>query len=75
VEDDPRYDSETVISSSDVFTLYALMQEAKKKTSLTDTYYISIALYPSIPETATPANLGSFTFAGNTINVVKDIIR
>jgi hypothetical protein len=74
VGNDPRYDSETVISSSDVFTLYALMQEAKKKTSLTDTYCISIALYPSIPETSTPANLGSFTFAGTTINVIENMI-
>jgi hypothetical protein len=71
---DPRYDNETVISSSDVFTLYALMQEAKNKTSLTDTYYISMALYASIPKTSSSTDLGSFTFAGNTIDVVKDMV-
>ncbi len=70
--DDPRYDNETIISSGedpDKFTLYALMQEKKKITSLSDDYYISMALYPSNPLTLPSPDFGSFMFAGQTIHV------
>jgi hypothetical protein len=70
--DDPRYDNETIISSGegpDKFTLYALMQEKKGKTSLIDDYYLSMALYPSNPLTLPSPDFGSFVFAGQTIHV------
>jgi hypothetical protein len=70
---DPRYNDETVVSTGDVFTLYALMQEGNK-TSLDDTYYISMALFPHIPLTSPSPNFGSFTFEGQTILVGGDMV-
>jgi hypothetical protein len=70
---DPRYENDTIISSGDVFTLYALMQESKDKTSLKDDYYISIALYPNLSQTPPLTDIGSFTFAGQTIDAVGDM--
>ena len=72
-DSDPRYQDDTIVSSGDVFTLYALMQESKKKTSLKNDYFISIALYPSITEIAPPPAFGSFTFAGQTIDAAGDM--
>ena len=60
---DSRYNDETVIAGGDAFTLYALMQETNR-TSLDDEYYISVALYPSAPQTS--PDFGSFVFAGQT---------
>jgi len=70
---DPRYNDETVVSDGDVFTLYALMQPKRGQTSLNDTYYISMALYPQIPITSPPPNVGYFTFEGQTIDVAEDM--
>lgn len=69
---DPRYNDETIVSASDTFTLYALMAVGNK-TSLADNYYISMALYPRIPLTTPSPNFGSFTFMGQTIDVVGDM--
>jgi hypothetical protein len=72
---DPRYDDETIVSAGDVFTLYALLKDAKVKKGetplLDDTYYISMALFPS---SSAAGAYGSFTFAGNTIDVTNDMI-
>jgi hypothetical protein len=73
-DNDPRYENNTIVSSGDVFTLYALMQESKKKTSLKDDYFISIALYPSVTETSPLPDFGSFIFAGQTIDAVGDMM-
>ena len=70
---DPRYNDETIISSGDVFTLYALMEKGKY-TSLDDTYSISMALFPHISLTSTSPNFGSFMFNGQTIDVAEDMI-
>lgn len=70
---DPRYDNETIISTSDVFTLYALMQEKKGITALADDYYISMALYPHITEMSLPSDVGSFIFMDQPIDVVNDM--
>ena len=66
----PLYNDETIVSAGDVFTLCALMQ----KMSLNDTYYISLALFPQIPQNSLTLNFGSFIFAGQTINVTSDMI-
>ena len=70
VSGDPKYDDETVLSNGKAFTLYALMKESNK-TSLNDTYYISMALYPS--EADNLGSLGSFYFEGIKIDVVDDM--
>ena len=67
---DPRYDDETIVSVGKEFTLYALMEEGNA-TSLDDTYYISMALFPSIDEESL-TDFGSFEFAGETFDVVGD---
>ena len=73
VSGDPKYDDETVISSLKVFSLYALLKESNK-TSLADTYYISMALYPSI---LNPNGLlgteDSFIFGGETIEITGNM--
>ena len=67
---DPRYENNTIVSSGDVFTLYALMQEQKGKTSLKDDYFISIALYPKVTEKSPLSAFGSFTFLSPAISAV-----
>jgi hypothetical protein len=71
---DPRYNDETIVSMGDVFTLYALMNEKKKQTSLADDYFISMALFPQIPLTSPSPNFGSFIFEGQTIDVIGDMM-
>lgn len=66
----PLYNDETVVATGQNFTLYALM-ETSKKTSLSDTYYLSMALFP---RTASPGDPGSFIFNGRTINVTTDML-
>lgn len=66
------YDSttNTIISSSTSFTLYALLIPNSKNTLL-DTYYISAALVPKTGPVG--ATLGSFTFNGDTTNVTGEM--
>jgi len=60
---------DTIVAASDPFTLYAyLIPDAN--TPLVGTYYISAAL---VPMSSVPEDLGSFTFAENTVNVTGDM--
>ncbi len=65
------YDSttETVLSSGLSFALYAFLLPNTSNT-IGDTYYLSMAVTPQI---STPANLGSFTYNSNTVNVTSDM--
>lgn len=63
------YSSETIISTGNSFTLYALL-DTSRRTPVTDTYYISAAL---TPKTATATSAGSFIFNGQTINATGDM--
>ena len=62
--------TETIISSSTSFTLYALLIP-DDKALLTGTYFISAAIVPKIGPT--PSSLGSFDFNGTTVNVTSDM--
>ncbi len=55
----PRYDPETIVAPGNSFTLYALMKEGKK-TSVNDTYYLSMAFYPGLEKASPDPNFGSF---------------
>ena len=61
--------TETIVTSSDTFTLYALLKPSTYNT-LSDSYYISAALTPQV---STSATLGSFVFNGATINATSDM--
>lgn len=66
----PLYDTETVIASSPQFTLYALMNPTRK-TTLADTYYLSMALFSSPGSTG---DTGSFVFNGRAIDIDQDML-
>ncbi len=70
---DGTYDpaTETIISSSTSFTLYALLDPNSKNT-LYDTYYISVALVPKTGPDG--VSLGSLSFSGDTIEVTGDMV-
>lgn len=59
--------TETIVTSSDTFTLYALIRPDSKNT-LSDTYYVSAALTPQV---STGASLGSFVFNGSTVSATS----
>lgn len=59
----------TIISSGPIFSLYAFLKPDSGNT-LGDTYYLSMALTPQV---STSANLGSFTYNGNTVNATTDM--
>lgn len=62
---------ETVMATSDPFTLYAyLIPDAGAP--LSDTYYISAAIYPSVGPLG--QNLGSFSFNGVPFNVTGALV-
>ena len=61
--------TETIVASSDPFTLYALLMPSSD-TPISDIYYISAALVPMVGA----ADYGSFIFAGTTINVTTDMV-
>jgi len=61
--------SQTVISTSPSFSLYAFLMPDNNNL-ITDTYYLSMALTPQV---FGPANLGSFTYNGNTVNATSDM--
>lgn len=65
------YDSttQTIIATSSVFSLYAYIKPDSTNT-LSDTYYLSMALTPKV---SASANLGSFTYNGNTVNATADM--
>lgn len=66
------YDSttETIVATSNIITLYAYLSP-NAKNQLTDTYYISAAIAPKVDKAG--ADIGSFTFNGNTINATGDM--
>lgn len=63
------YGTETIVSSSDTFRLYALITPDSSNT-LSDTYYISAALTPQVKS---GASLGSFVFNGTTVNATSNM--
>jgi hypothetical protein len=63
------YGTQTIVTSSDTFTLYALLKPSSSNT-LSDTYYISAALTPQVK---TAGSLGSFVFNGTTVNATADM--
>lgn len=63
--------TETIVASTDPFTLYALLLPDNSNT-LDDTYYISAAVTPQTGPAG--ADLGSFTFNGATIDVTADMV-
>src|SRR5688500_915227 len=71
------YDSttQTIVASSNPFTLIALATPQGKTTSeriLADTFYISMAVSPMVPEPG--ANLGYFTVNGQRVDVTDDMV-
>ncbi len=70
--------TETIVGTSDPFTLYAILTPRTGATSaqinalLADTYYISAAL---TPKTVPPGgSFGSFVFEGTTVNATTDMV-
>jgi hypothetical protein len=61
--------TQTIVSSGPSFQLYAFLL-ANSSNTITDTYYLSMALTPQVSSTA---NLGSFTVNGNTVNATADM--
>lgn len=65
--------TETIMTNDASFTLYALLSNTGQNNPqnlLADTYYISVAMVPSV---AKPASLGSFTFNSTPVNVTTDM--
>lgn len=63
--------TQTIVTGNNQFTLYALLIP-KSGNSLSDTYYLSIALAPNIGPA--PASVGSFTVNGAPINATSDMV-
>lgn len=62
--------SQTIVSTSDIFTLYALLDPNWANT-LDDSYFISAAL---VPQTAQPGgDYGTFRFNGTEVRVTADM--
>jgi hypothetical protein len=72
-----RYDShsKTIVATGNSFTLYALLTPKERddvSKRLDKTYYISAALSPQVMD---PANLGSFTWNGSTVQATEDMVH
>jgi hypothetical protein len=63
-------DTDTIVTRSKVFSLYALLMPTDVN-PLSDTYYISAAL---TPQTDSAASLGSFIFAGDVVDVTAGMV-
>ena len=61
--------TQTILTSSNTFTLYALLDPTQ--VSASRSYYISAALEPV---TSSSANLGSFSFNGTSVNATSGMI-
>lgn len=59
--------TQTVVSTDATFSLYAFLAPNNSNT-LSDSYYLSMAISPQV---STPANLGSFTYNGTTVNITS----
>lgn len=64
--------SETIVASSNPFTLYALAKGDAATFDFSRDYYISASIFP--PPDSSGENLGSFTFAGTTVNATADMV-
>ena len=60
--------SQSIMTSSNSFTLYALLDPTAHGVSASGTYYVSVALTPT---RSTSASLGSFTFNGTNVNATS----
>ncbi len=65
-----NFTTETIISPGEVFTLYAFLIP-NSRNSLSDTYYISAAVSPTVEQPGD--NLGSFSFNGDVIDVTAEM--
>jgi hypothetical protein len=63
------WSTQTIVTTSDTFTLYAYLI-VNDWNDLSDTYYISAAVAPSVD---TSIDLGSFSFDGETVNVTESM--
>lgn len=69
--------TETIVAPGGPFTLYAVLTPGPSATTtqiaalLGQTYYVSVALTPPVGPAS--ASLGSFDFAGTTVNVTADM--
>lgn len=67
--------TESVFSTSEQFTLYALADSKSKDFSKTATYYVAASIVSKSGQSVPSGNLGSFSFAGKTVNVTSDMIK
>ena len=65
--------SQTIISTSTHFTLYALL-DPNRYNRLDDTYFISAAVVPKVGLSDPPPTLGEFTFNGVPVHVTQDMV-
>lgn len=63
--------TQTVVTDSSTFTLYALIDPGSADYIAKSTYYISAAMTPRLKF---GTNLGSFTWNGSTINATQDMV-
>ena len=63
------WSTQTVVSTGPSFSLYAYLLPDTGNL-LSDTYYLSMAVTPQV---STSADLGSFTYNSNTVNVTSDM--
>lgn len=61
------WSTQTIVATSSSFSLFAFLDPNSSNT-LSDTYYLSMAITPQV---STPADLGSFTYNGTTVNVTS----
>lgn len=66
------YSTKTIVANDDVFTLYAYLNPSRYN-DISDSFYLSIAVLPSLEYSDEGASLGSFTINGTTINVTSDM--
>ena len=67
------WSTQTIVANGNSFTLFAYLQPTSSNT-LSDTYYISAAVIPSLSNTAGGYDLGSFSINGSTIDVTRDMV-
>ncbi|MBZ0220474.1 MAG: choice-of-anchor N protein [Candidatus Methylomirabilis sp.] len=66
------YSTKTIVANDDVFTLYAFLNPSRYN-DISDLFYLSIAVLPSLEYSDEGASLGSFTINGAPINVTSDM--
>jgi hypothetical protein len=64
--------TDTIVANSDPFTLYAFLS-TNNHNLISDSFYISIAVLPSLEYDPEGLDLGSFTLNGAPINVTADM--